>query len=255
LLTAAEAEERIADALLVAGLSAGGTVLAHASLSAFGHVPDGPETVIRGLLRALGTGGTLLMPALSHRDVTRDQPIFDVLRTPSCVGAIPECFRLRAGTCRSTHPTHSVCGAGDGVGRYLDDHQKDDTPCGPNSPYRRLRDLEGQVAFLGCGLSPNTSMHGVEEIAEAPYLFSGMVDYEIVMPDGTRDRVQNWRHAFRGWGQRYARIGPLMPDGKIREGRVLEASVHILDCRTMWDVALEAMAQEPHFFVERRPTT
>ena len=251
-MTAAEAEVRIADGLLEVGLSPGGAVLVHVSLSAFGHVPDGPETVIRGLLRALGTDGTLLMPALSHRDVTRDQPLFNILRTPSCVGAIPEYFRLRPGTSRSVHPTHSVCSAGNEVGQYLDDHQKDDTPCGPNSPYRRLRDLGGQVAFLGCGLGPNTSMHGVEEIAEAPYLFSGMVDYEIVMPDGTRGRIQNRRHAFRGWSQRYYRVGPLMPDGKIQEGRVLEATVHVLDCRTMWDVALEAMEGDPYCFVERR---
>jgi aminoglycoside 3-N-acetyltransferase len=254
-LTAAQAEERIADELLAAGLSAGGAVLVHASLSAFGGVPEGPETVIKGLLRALGAGGTLLMPALSYRYVDSNQPVFDVSRTPSCVGAIPEFFRLRLGTRRSVHPTHSVCGVGSEVDRYLGDHQKDDTPCGPHSPYRRLRELGGQVAFLGCGLRPNTSMHGVEEIAEPPYLFGGFVDYTAILPDGRHLDLRCRRHGFPGWSQRYDRVGPLMPDGKIRQAQVLEATVHVLDCSAMWAVALEAMAGDLYCFVEKRPAS
>ena len=251
-MTAEETEIRIADGLLASGLSVGGAALVHASLSSFGWVPGGPETVIRGLLRALGSGGTLLLPALSHGYVTSDQPLFDVSGTPSCVGAISELLRLRDGTTRSIHPTHSVCGVGHEVARYLGDHQRDDTPCGPHSPYRRLRDLGGQVMFLGCGLRPNTSIHGVEEIAEAPYLFGETVDYQVVLPDGTRREVRCRRHAFKGWGQRYDRVEPLMPPGRIRTGRVLEATARILDCRAMWDVALEAMARDPYHFVEKR---
>jgi len=77
-----------------------------------GHVPGGPETVIRGLLGALGEGGTLLMPALSYNLVRLAAPdvypLFDYKNTPSIVGKITEYFRTRPGTLRSLHPTHNV---------------------------------------------------------------------------------------------------------------------------------------------------
>ncbi len=224
----------------------------HASLSSLGRVPGGAETVVRGLLQALGPEGTLLLPALSYNHVDMDSPVFDLTRTASNVGAIPEYFRTRPGTVRSVHPTHSVCGLGNDVSRFLGDHHKDTTPCGGHSPFRRLRDLGGQVLFLGCGPRPNTSMHGVEEVAQAPYLFGETVDYRAVLPDGSAIEARCRRHGFKGWAQRYDRIEPLMSAEHLQTGRVLEATVHVLDCRAMWAAALEAMTRDPYHFVEER---
>ena len=74
------------------GVRPGSVLLVHSSLRAMGPVAGGPETVIRGLLQALGPDGTLLMPALSYAHVTSATPLFDLRRTPSNVGAIPEYF-------------------------------------------------------------------------------------------------------------------------------------------------------------------
>ena len=52
---------KIAADLLDLGVRQGGLLLVHASLSSLGQVPGGPETVIQGLLGALGEEGTLLM--------------------------------------------------------------------------------------------------------------------------------------------------------------------------------------------------
>src|SRR5512146_608863 len=98
--------------LLKLGIRAAGVLMVHSSLKSLGRVVGGPEAVIRGLMEALGKAGTLLMPALTYERVTADQPVFDVRRTPGNVGLIPETFRRRAGTRRSVHPTHSVCGVG-----------------------------------------------------------------------------------------------------------------------------------------------
>ncbi len=246
-----ETVDRIAADLLVAGVKSGGALLVHSSLSFMGHVPGGPETVILGLLSALGPEGTLLLPALSYRHVNMDQPVFDVLRTPSNVGAIPEYFRTREGTVRSVHPTHSVCGVGAGVDAFLGEHHLDETPCGAHSPYRRLREAVGQVLFLGCGMRPNTSMHAVEEVAESPYLFGSMVSWWGILADGEEIVGRCRRHGFAGWSQRYDRVASVMQDGGMREGQVLEATVFVLDCEPMWERALEVMKRDPFFFVER----
>ena len=69
------------------GIRSGGALLVHSSLSSLGHVAGGPETVIRGLLGALGPRGTLLMPALSYQHVRADQRRFEVASTPSMTPA------------------------------------------------------------------------------------------------------------------------------------------------------------------------
>ena len=100
----------ISEDLSALGVRRGGVLLVHSSLRSLGYVPGGAETVIRGLLHALGEEGTLLLPSLSYDHATPRNPYFDIRRTPSNVGAIAEYFRQRPGTLRSMHPTHSVCG-------------------------------------------------------------------------------------------------------------------------------------------------
>src|SRR5690606_7869867 len=109
--------------------------------------------------------------------VTREQPEFDLVRTPSNVGTLAEYFRTRPGTIRSLHPTHSICGTGKRTAELLADHARDFTPCGPHSPLTKLPEVGGQILMLGCSLRPNTSMHGVEELVEPPYLFGPDVPY------------------------------------------------------------------------------
>jgi len=233
------------------GIRSGGALLVHSSLSSLGHVAGGPETVIRGLLGALGPRGTLLMPALSYQHVRADQRRFEVASTPSNVGAIPEFFRTRTGTLRSGSPTHSVCGVGPRAADIVRDHHLDQTPCGEHSPFRKLRDLGGQVLFLGCGMRPNTSMHGVEELSEPPYLFQGEIAYEVILGDGERHEVSCRRHSFAGWAQRYERVGPLLQGDEVREGSVLAATAHLLEASAMWKRAHTALLADPFHFVAR----
>jgi aminoglycoside 3-N-acetyltransferase len=248
-----ETQERIAEDLLAAGVRLGGILLVHSSLSSMGYVTGGPETVIRSLLQALGPAGTLLLPALSYEYVGKQNPVFDVLRTPSCVGAIPEHFRLRPGTLRSVHPTHSVCATGVLAASITEDHHLDSTPVGPHSPFRKLRDLGGQLLFLGCGLRPNTSMHGVEELAEPPYLFGEMIRYRMILADGRERSWDSRHHGFQGYRQRYDRLEPLLDQGtELRIGRVLAAQVHLIEAQPMWDKALAAYRLDPLYFVEQR---
>ncbi len=238
------------------GVRPGGVLLVHASFKSLGAVRGGAEAVIQGLLEALGENGTLLMPALSYATVDAANPVFDQRNTPSCVGYLPEYFRSRPGTLRSLHPTHSVCGVGKRAVELLEGHEADRTPCGPNSPFRKLRDAGGQLLMLGCGLRPNTSMHAVEELSRPPYLLDGEVAYTMI-PTGRPSfemRVLRHRFVFRGvrYAQRYDRLGPLLDGsaGEVRAGRVLQAGCHLIEVRAMWERANAALESSPFFFVE-----
>lgn len=241
---------RIAGDLGRLGVRRGGVLLVHSSLSALGWVEGGPETAVAGLQQALGDDGTLLLPALSYATVTAANPRFDRERTPACVGAIAEHFRTRAGTLRSGSPTHSVCAAGPLAAPIVAGHEEDATPVGPHSPLSRLPGLGGQLLFLGCGMNPNTSMHGVEERVGAPYLFAGEVTYDLVLGP-RRCQVTCRRHAFAGWRQCYFRLHHLLGTDELREGTVLAASAQLVEAAPMWARAEAAMRRDPFAFVER----
>ncbi len=249
------AEERRTAAQIAAdlrelGVREGDALLVHSSLSSMGHVVGGPETVVRGLLDALGASGTLLMPALSYEHVTSKQPIFDLRHTPSNVGAIAEHFRRRPGTQRSLHPTHSVCAVGPRTTELLSDHAKDRTPCGDHSPFRKLPQLEGRILMLGCGLRPNTSFHAIEERVVPPYLFGLPLTYVLIDRHGNSHERTYTRHSFRGWIQRYDRIAGLLASPALVAGHVLEAESYIIDAHALWKAALAALRRDPLYFVE-----
>lgn len=191
------------------------------------------------------------MPALSYMSVGPAQPIFDARRTPSCVGAIPEYFRTRPDTIRSVHPTHSVCGVGPDAQRLLGTHHQDTTPCGPYSPFSKLREVGGQVLFLGCGMKPNTSMHAIEEHVEPPYLFAATTAYQCTAADGSTVAMQVRNHGFRGYEQRYDRLAEHLNPPQLRIGPVLEATCQLVDARAMWEQALVQLHRNPLAYVDR----
>lgn len=250
-----EAARRIAADLGALEVRRGGTILVHSSLRALApkrDLPGGAETVVRGLLEALGPEGTLLMPALTYASVSPTQPVFDLERTPCCVGAIPEHFRTRPGTRRSLHPTHSVCGVGPKVEYLLGEHHLDQTPCGPRSPFQRLREVKGQIVMLGCGLGPNTSMHAMEEFFGVPYLFRrDMTEYQVILAGNRRMTVLNRSHDPNdGYDSHYYRLKDVLGPAEMKVGRVLEAETYVLECQGMWRRVLEVLRNDPLHFVE-----
>jgi len=225
--------------------------LVHSSLSSMGIVPGGAETVIQGLLTALGEDGTLLFPALSYEHATPRNPYFDIKRTPSNVGAIPEYFRTRPGTRRSMHPTHSVSAVGRLAGEITRDHLLDSTPCGEHSPFHLLPEYQGQILMLGCGLKPNTSFHAIEEMVTPPYLFNPPLRYRLVFEDDHMIEKTYLPHNFDGWRQRYDRAEAILSELDLRTGSVLQAQAHLIAAPALWKTALAKLKRDPLYFVEK----
>ncbi|QDU34182.1 SPBc2 prophage-derived aminoglycoside N(3')-acetyltransferase-like protein YokD [Poriferisphaera corsica] len=246
------------------GVCKGDTVLMHSSYRSLGLPGEqkGIETVIKVLQSIIGAKGALLLPALSYETCHEGQRLFDVSQTPSCVGAISECFRSMPGVVRSVHPTHSVCGWGDGACQMLNGHHLDDTPCGVNSPYARLCEVGGKLLMLGCGLGPNTSMHGVEELARPSYLFSHQIEYRIRLGnrlgscaiDDNRipEAITCWRHGHTqsGYIQRYDRLDDLLDDCMCNRSKIMGAPSLLIDASMMWKLATETMRNKPYYFVD-----
>ena len=239
---------RIAEDLHSVGVTPGSLIMVHSSLKSLGPHGVTPEDVVLGLIEAIGPSGTLLMPALSFEQ--EPHHVHSTIDTPSNVGVIPEYFRLRPGTVRSVHPTHSVCGVGPAVAGLFARHGLDSTPCGPGSPFRAILEREASIVMLGCGLDPNTTMHAIEEFVAPPYLYGDECDYTITTAAGDRYTKRYRCHGFVGWAQRYDRITQYDTGGMIASGTVLDARVHVVDTRRLAAAALAALRDDPLAFVE-----
>ncbi|MCL2499549.1 MAG: AAC(3) family N-acetyltransferase [Defluviitaleaceae bacterium] len=241
--------------LRMLGVREGGHLLVHSSYKSLGAGVEGIGQIIETLRAALGVSGTLLIPTLSFSSVPTDNRVFDIRKTPSDVGAITEYFRKMPGVVRSLHPTHSVAAIGANASEIVKDHEKDNSPVGANSPFRKLRDKQGQILMLGCGLKPNTSMHGVEELTEPPYAFRHTFDYQCTDAEGVTHTLNIRRHHFENTHggsviQRYDRLKFLLPVYIMAYGKVLDADCYLFEAKPMWDVAEKVMRDDPLFFVD-----
>lgn len=244
--------------LYALGIRPGDTVLMHVSYRSLGGIDGGPGAFFSAFMELLGKDGTLILPALSYLDVTEDSPEFDLAKTPSCVGYLPEFFRTQVpGVIRSMHPTHSCCLLGSRAAELSADHELDDTPVGPHSPFARLPQLGGKILMLGCGTDCNTSMHGVEETAEPPYLFDRTRRTNYILHNGVRTVHQHaLRHSFAENGvhcyeQHYSRVIPLLPEGTAAHGNVLSADAWLLSAAAVWEAGRKKLLEDPFYFVER----
>jgi aminoglycoside 3-N-acetyltransferase len=167
----------LVDGLGQLGVRPGGVLMVHTRMSALGWVVGGSETVVRGLLDALGPEGTLMAYASWEEHVYEEErpaylaspPVFDPATgavDPS-YGRIPERIRTWPGARRSDHPEASVVALGARADWIVTPHPDDDG-YGSESPFARLVEAGGQVLMLGAPLDTVTLLHHAEAIATAP---------------------------------------------------------------------------------------
>jgi aminoglycoside 3-N-acetyltransferase len=177
----------IKSGLIALGLE-GVAVEVHSSLSSFGYVDGGAETVVRALLDVCAT---VLAPTYSSIGRTSppkddrpkqngcDYEYFDsILPTKDItpfdpeafgvdsqidrdMGIIPKTMLQTPGTIRSKHPSVSWAANGRAAASYVHPHPPDD----PSRPLKKLVEANGYVLMLGVPLSECTALHVAEERA------------------------------------------------------------------------------------------
>ena len=234
------------------GLCPADAVLIHSSYKSMGGLDGGIQTLIDAVLAVIGEKGTLIVPTLSYATVTPENPVFDYLNTPSCVGAISNYVLKMDGAVRSVHPTHSCAAIGYKKEYYTKDHFHDTTPVGKCSPFYKLREDNGKILILGCSTHSNTSMHGVEEFFGVPYvLTTPPITYEIIL-NGRNIKAEHKRHSIKqnGYSQKYGRIIDAMDGDTVKHGTVHGADSYLINAPAMWDKAIRLLSGDPYYFVD-----
>jgi aminoglycoside 3-N-acetyltransferase len=186
-------KQMLKNSLETLGLHAGMNLIVHSSLSSFGYVEGGADTVIDVLQEILTEQGTLMMPSFNHGKPYMDGHIFDIKHTGTTSGIIPDTFWRRKGVLRSMNPTHSFAVWGKNAKRYTA-YNHDAEAMGKGSPLSLLFEDDGYCMLMGVGYRSNTFHHYVETDIDAPCLSARGEVYTVRHADGTLSNAHTW-----GW--------------------------------------------------------
>ena len=177
-------------ALSELGVRKGMRLIVHSSMAAFGHFEGGAKRFCRELQKAVGTSGTLMMPAFNQYDMTDTNGVFDWRNTTSKVGMAAECFRKMPGVIRSLDPTHSLAVWGKDKIHFVQHHHQLPT-MHQNSPIGLLEQADGYCLMVAC-YTAVTFMHIVETSNGALCCGQRSEEYDAILPDGTKAKLRAW---------------------------------------------------------------
>lgn len=235
------------------GILPSDTLLVHSSLRSVGDVEGRGETVIRSLMDYFSESGLLVLPTLTYDRKASGDPVYDVLYTPSIVGTLTNLFRAQPGVIRSWHPTHSVAAYGPDAAAFTAGHEKFDTPAARTSPWGRLIDRKAKILFIGCSISHNTFLHGIEEQNNVPKVVTEEPEIlYTITPDRRRLTVPSRRH-LDNHSQYYGKMRYLFEKhGLMHKGRFGDAECDLLDAAGTAELMADLLKQDPLLFLHGR---
>ncbi|PYZ96316.1 AAC(3) family N-acetyltransferase [Alteribacter lacisalsi] len=233
------------------GVSPGDTVLVHTSLSAIGWTNGGAQTVIEGLLDAVGEAGTIVMPAQSGdlsdpseweappvpeawwQEIRATMPPYDPAVTPTRgMGMTAELFRTRPEAIRSDHPNVSFAAIGKKNREILTGHELNFS-LGEQSPLQKLYEADATVLMIGTTYETNTSFHlGEYQVPGAKIVEKGAP----VMENGQRVWATYRDIAFQD--ERFEELGAIFEKvNPVNKGRIGEAESRLFSLRDAADAS------------------
>lgn len=249
----------IVEALRQAGVSGGDVLLVHSSLSAFGHIVGGSDTVVSALKEVVGEKGTVLFPAFNrpYRVLAETNRRWDYrpyakneFASLKWIGTLPVDFlRQNPDAPRSAHYTHSWTGFGPQAEALLSAHRPDDPPAASSSPLGMALAVGGKVLHFGSGLGSTTFLHYLEDRMDLPGLGPALVG--VREPDGSMRDVLIARHLpgdrefySKGESSRFFRRAKErgLP---IRRARLGLGEITLMDLRDLYGIGTALCREDP----------
>ena len=230
------------------GLKKGDIVGVHSSLSSFGHVEGGADTVIDALLETVGELGNVVMSTHSA-NLSEDKRtpemialgiswLFKILpydpdKTPVTTGIIPETFRKRKGVVRGLHPSLSIAASGPKA-EVL------------SEGWHRLLELDGYILLIGVGLDRCTAMH----LAEKRVRFPNRILNKITPPKWFVEQYpeDEWEWDVGPYPDFAKLTQPCIERGIMKTMEVGEATLRLVKLRELIDLYVEYLERNPDLF-------
>lgn len=249
-------EEDIVLALKQLGLENVSLIGVHSSLSSFGYVEGGADTVIDALLEVVGREGTIVMPTHSaNLDkvelrpeeraagvlwLYRIQP-YDPKETPCTTGTIPETFRKRKDVTRSLHPVFSVAATGPKAEEIIEEGRDNVLKA-----WKKLLELDGYILLIGVDLGVCTAMHLVEERVELPqHILEKITPPKWFVEKYPEDQ---WEWDFAPYPE-FSKMEDLCLDhGIMKTTKIGDATLKLVKLRDLIDLYEEYLKGNPDIF-------
>jgi len=228
------------------GLQAGDIVLVHSSYKSLGGVEGGPQTVIDALLDVLTPDGTLIMPTFNF-NFNKGEP-WDVLKTPSHMGAITELARTNPASRRVFHPFYSFAILGKLKDELTRVRYKDSY--GVDSIFMQLRKLDAKIMIIGLSYTHSmTFFHHVEQMEGVDYRFIKEFTGEVTDETGrtyTDTFTMLVRNIDKGVLTEVDPMGAVLEKrGVVTIRRIGDADVKLMNANDVYRVTAEEMKKDP----------
>lgn len=229
-------KDDIINGLRKLGLKTGDTLVVHSSLSSFGRVSGGAETVVDAVIEVIGCTGTLVVPTYTY-----GLDVYDPAMSKSLNGAITEAVRKRPNAIRSKHPSHSVASIGRLAEIITEDVEKH-TPFGRGSALFNVLQAKGKILLLGTTHTANSMVHVAEEIQKVAYLDRSR-NVKIKTANGSV--ISKWIRR-PGCSRGFDVIEESLEVRKaIKETLIGNCAAILTDARSVVDAAIEILKADP----------
>lgn len=181
--------EEFAKILVELGIRKGDVVFIHSSLDKL-HLNFPVKDVLHLLEQTVGEEGTLLFPSWSYAGRTEDyiknpDTLFDVKKSPTYLGLLPELARRKRAAHRSLHPTASVAAIGKYAEELTSEHEQSIYACDEKSPFYKMMSHKAKIIGLGEKTMSLSFLHCVEDVMGKEF------PVELYYPHTAAVRVKN----------------------------------------------------------------
>ena len=241
------------------GIGSGDTVFFHNSLSSMGYVEGGAETVIDGFLDTVGPKGTVAVSTCHFNGwhyeyvLRNDKPSFDAVNSPSRMGRITEVLRHRPDAIRCLDSSNAMCAIGHHAAYLAENSVECFTPCGRDTAWGKLGELEAHYLFLGTGWPNCTMMHACEEYAHAPYTFMDTPSRLEVRDADGKTHIHVQKVHTPNIPRSYMNMEPVMQERElIQYGKLGDAKVTRMGARELIEEGTKCILDDPGFLLRDR---
>jgi len=241
-------KQNLIDGLTKLNIDPTATLMVHLSYKAIGEVEGRGDTVLDALSEYM-RDGLLVLPSHTWDNVRVQNPIMDVLYTPTCVGKLTEMFRKRPNVHRSLHPTHSLAALGKGAEDFVSGEEKINTPCGKGGAYYKLWEQNAYILLIGVNFTRNTYIHGVEEWDNAIGTISqDKTDLYVINHQGNRLYTPQYRHCAHLGSETFGKLeSPAIQKGILTFGEFGGASVRLMRTKPLRELLAGFLKENPNY--------
>jgi len=220
----------------------------HSSLSSFGYVAGGANTILEALFETVGHTGTIVMSTyllsrpleLTPEDISRGMTwkvkrlAFDDLNSPSGMGIIADTFRQHNDVARWYHPFHSVSAWGKNADMFC-------------RGFKPLVEADGKILLLGVQMDRCSALHIAEERVYLPQEITKLMDWEVPIDLRKLYPPEQWLIGCKGvWGDFLVVQEEAEKLGLIDKTTIGSATVRLFEAKPMVDLYEQLLRKDPY---------